>query len=351
MKALLLVFLSVFSWNVVSAQGCDIFAAIKAAEPTQVQACIDAKADLSATDAKGRTPLIAAVAADGGMVVPERQKKIVQALIAAGADVNATDDRGYAALHYASYQGAYDLIALLLTAKADANLKNPAEESPLLLAARGPLMDDGRLRTFTLLLHAGSDVRLADTAGRTALHLLCAHRARLESPDDADIMVLRLADSLQKHGADLRALDSRGNSSFSNAMQEGHVLTATWLLDKGASALAQPLADYTALHLGTERGDIGMIDRVLKAGIDINRTTNAKHQAQGKSYFFPKGSTPLDQALIAEHECKDPNDAKAWKALGNAIAQRGGISKTFEEYVKGFKAVKGGSRPMPSKIR
>ena len=76
----------------------------------------------------------------------------------------------------------------------------------------------------------------------------------------------------------------------------------------------------------------------------------SKRQAEGLAYFYPKGSTPLDIALIAEHETKDPNRQKDWKSLASALHQRGGISKTYEEYVKGFKVLRGDSKPGSSKI-
>lgn len=93
-----------------------------------------------------------------------------------------------------------------------------------------------------------------------------------------------------------------------------------------------------------------MIDRLLKAGIDINRTAGDKRQADEKAYFFPKGSTPLDLALISEHESKNPVEKKNWKALATALSQRGGVTKTFQEYVKGFHVLKGDSKPGSSKI-
>jgi ankyrin repeat protein len=350
-RILFFLFTLAFPLTLLQAQVCDIWKAIRDAEPMQVQACIDAKADLNARDAKERTPLLAAVAADGGLVVPERQKKIVTALLAAGADVNAADAKGYTALHYTAYQGSFDLMALLLEAKADPSLENNASESALLLAARGPLVDDGRLKTVTQLIAVGADVKKTDAEGRTALHLLCAHKPRLESPEDADVMIGNIAQLLSDKGADLKALDANGNSPFSNAIQAGHFQTAGWLLDKGASALATVLGSYTAIHFATEKGDLPMIDRVMKAGLDINRPTGDKRQAEGFAYFFPKGSTPLDLALIAAHESKNPNQEKAWKALASELKQRGGYSATFDEYVKGFSVLKGDSKPGSSKIR
>ncbi len=351
MKHSLLFFLVLLMFGSVQAQSCDIWKAIRNAEPAQVQVCIDAKTDLGAQDAKGRTPLLAAVAADGGLVVPERQKKIVIALLAGGSDVNAVDAKGYSALHYTAYQGSFDLLTMLLDAKADVALENEAGETPLLLAARGPLMDDGRLQTITRLLAANADVKKIDAESRTALHFLCAHNARLESPEDADAMIGQIAQLLVQKGADIKALDAAGNSPFSNAIQSGHLQTATWLLDKGATALATTLGSYTAIHIATEKGSLPMITRLLKAGLDINRTTGDKRQADGFAYFFPKGSTPLDLALISAHEAKNADRQKEWKTLAAELKQRGAISRTFNEYVKGFSVLKGDSKPGSSKIR
>jgi ankyrin repeat protein len=351
MKQLVIYFFFAISFGTLHAQSCDIWKAIREAEPAQVNACIVAKTDLNAVDAKGRTPLLAAVAADGGLVVPERQKKIVTALLAAGSNVNAVDAKGYSALHYTAYQGSFDLLAMLLEAKADVTLENEAGETPLLLAARGPLMDDGRLQTIIKLLAAGADVKKSDAEGQKALHLICAHDARLESPEDADAMIGQIAQLFAEKGADLKALDGAGNSPFSNAIQSGHFETATWLLDKGATALATTLGSYTAIHIATEKGNLPMVARLLKAGLDINRTTGDKRQAEGFAYFFPKGSTPLDLALISAHEAKNADRQKEWKTFAAELKQRGGVSRTFNEYVKGFSVLKGDSKPGSSKIR
>jgi ankyrin repeat protein len=329
------------------AQPCDLFKAIRANEPSQVQACIDASADLAARDANARTPLLVAVASEG--TIPERQKKIVTALLAAGSDANAADVKGYTALHYAAYQGTFDLVGLLLDQKASIDVQNLNAETPLLLAARGPLLDDGRLKTFERLLAAQANVRQADNEGRTALHLLCAHKPRLESPQAADEMILLLAQKLEKLGAALKPEDTAGNTPFSNAMREGHAQTALWLLDRGVAATPTVLENFTALHIATERGQLPLIERLLQAGIDINRATADKRQAEGLAYFYPKGSTAMDIALIAEHETKDPARQKAWKNLANTLHQRGGISKTYTAYVKGFHNMKGAGVPVGSK--
>jgi ankyrin repeat protein len=348
---ILLVLMALAYKATAQAPSCDIWKAIREADPAAVQACIDGGTDLGARDAKERTPLVAVVAADGGLVVPERQRKIVTALIAARSDVNAADLKGYTALHYASFQGAFDLIEMLLAAGANVNQENLTGEPPLLLAARGPLMDEHRVKTFTRLLDAKADPNHRDQEGRTALHVLCAHKPRLESPEEAEVAIFEIAQKLLDSGAKLPGADNAGNTPFSNSLREGYFQTAEWLLDKGDSPFAAVLEDYSAIHVATEWGNLYMVDRLVKAGLDINRTTGAKQQAMGHAYFFPKGSTPLDLALIAAHESKDPNLEKGWKGLASNLKQRGGISRTFEEYVKGFKTLKGDSKPGSSKIR
>jgi hypothetical protein len=164
-------------------------------------------------------------------------------------------------------------------------------------------------------------------------------------------MISHIVQVLVAKGTDLKAVDTAGNTPFSNALREGHFETALWLLDKGAPPLATPLGSYTAIHIATEKRNLTMIDRLLDAGMDINRPTEEKRQAEGQAYFFPKGSTPLDLARIAEHESKDPDRQREWKSLATALRQRGGISRTFEEYVQGFKSLKGDSKPGSSKIR
>lgn len=329
----------------------DIWLAIKNSQPEKVDAWIDAGHNLEVLGDKGRTPLLAAAAGEGGMHIPERQKKIVLSLLQAGANVNAQDDKGLSAMHYLAYHGNHDLLKVLLDKGADQQLRSEKGESALILAAKGPLLDEDRRKCLSILLQAGSDPELAAENGRTALHWLCAHKAELESPEMVDQMLRDLSDSLIAHGAKIHSLDKQGHSAFSLALVQGHLTTAQWLLAKGANPRVAALSGFNALHWATEHCSGELLTKLAGQGLDINATIADKKQAEGKPYFFPKGSSSLDIALISEHECKADWEKKEWHALAGLIRNQGGISKTYEEYVKGFKVMKGAKGAGSSKIR
>jgi uncharacterized protein len=125
--------------------------------------CLIAKGDVDILDGDARTPLIHA-AFNGKM-------RIVSWLLINGANINHQDRNGWSALHFAVQEknfemveylllhgasvqlrdvygntplwratfdarGAYDLVRLLLSHKADPNLKNEANRSPLDIAVQ-----------------------------------------------------------------------------------------------------------------------------------------------------------------------------------------------------------------------
>lgn len=351
-RSILLVLALTFSYATAFCQTeSDIWAAIKQAQPEKVEAWIAAKHPLELLGEKGRTPLLATAAGEGGMHIPERQKKIMLSLIQAGANVNAQDEKGLTALHYLAYHGNHDLVQVLLKNGADLKLKNDKQENPLILAAKGPLLDEDRRKCISILLQAGAKAEEAGENGMTALHWICNHKAELESPQMVDRMVTDLSDSLLLHGANIQSMDKAGSSPFAYAIMRGHLLTAQFLLNKGANPRANSLNGYNALHWATEHGSPDLVEQLLGRGLDVNSTIADKKQAEGKAYFFPKGSTTLDLALISEHECKNELEKKGWHNLAAFLKSKGGISRTYEEYVKGFKVMKGAKGSGSSKIR
>jgi ankyrin repeat protein len=89
---------------------------------------------------------------------------IMDQLLTAGAKVNATNGLGNTALMYAA-QGRPNLVALLLDAEANADAKGENEATALMWAARSrnPV-------TFSQLQKAGADVNAVDSRGRTVMN-------------------------------------------------------------------------------------------------------------------------------------------------------------------------------------
>jgi hypothetical protein len=118
---------------------------------------IEAGADVNAQDARGRTPLMAAV--------QSRDLATLRALIESGADVNARDKmQSTALLRSAGAFGQLELVRLLLAEGADVNVQDNNGMTPLMWAARW-----GDAVRVQALLDAGADVAIVDKTGQTAL--------------------------------------------------------------------------------------------------------------------------------------------------------------------------------------
>jgi ankyrin repeat protein len=111
-------------------------------------------------------------------------KEIAEVLKAHGADLKAVDDNGWTILHYAIKVGSVDAIRWLLENGLDPNAPSKAGFRPLHIAMRvGFGLPDPN--TVEILMRAGADPKLKNSAGQTPLDLLrsdVAWRARPTDP-------------------------------------------------------------------------------------------------------------------------------------------------------------------------
>lgn len=129
--------------------------------------------DLSITDSEGCTPLIKACKS----YYPENARSVAIDIIEAGADVHIVDHTGSSALHYASMNGAVDIIQELLKKSASLSLCNNEGYSPLTLAlktypkaSQRYVHKKGICPAINYLLDVGADPLSKLPDGRTALH-------------------------------------------------------------------------------------------------------------------------------------------------------------------------------------
>uniref|UniRef100_A0A8C2AXZ5 Neurogenic locus notch homolog protein 1 n=1 Tax=Cyprinus carpio TaxID=7962 RepID=A0A8C2AXZ5_CYPCA len=144
---------------------------------------LESCADANVQDNMGRTPLHAAVAADAQgvfqILIRNRATDLdarmhdgttplilatrlavegmVEELINCHADPNATDDSGKSALHWAAAVNNVDAAVILLKNRANKDLQNNKEETPLFLAAR-----EGSYETAKVLLDHLANREIAD---------------------------------------------------------------------------------------------------------------------------------------------------------------------------------------------
>ena len=190
---------------------CDFFW-WKTATASDLQAELDAGADVNARSEDGRTPLISA--AKYGTA------ESIQLLIAAGVDVNERTEDGTTPLHTAAEVGTAESIQLLITAGADVSARTEYGTTPLHWAAWK------NAETIEALITAGADVMARSENGFTPLH----YAAEWGTAEMVQLLIAA--------GADITAKDELGRSVWDLA-QTNEKLAGTETLWALASALGK----------------------------------------------------------------------------------------------------------------
>ena len=217
--------------------------------PAVITALLDAGADLEARDGFDRTPLHNAAGSNDNPAV-------ITALLDAGADLEARDGFDWTPLHYAAGFNDNPAVTALLDAGADLEARDVLDWTPLHNAAG--LNDNPAV--ITALLDAGADLEARDVDDSTPLH----NAARL---NDDPAVITALLDA----GADLEARDVSDSTPLHNAAgfnDNPAVITA--LLDAGADLEARDGFDWTPLHYAAGFNDNpAVITALLDAGADL----------------------------------------------------------------------------------
>ncbi|MBN3287633.1 CSKI2 protein, partial [Polyodon spathula] len=179
----------------------------------------------------------------------------------------------FSALHHAALTGTTDLIALLLEAQAIVDIKDSNGMRPLHYAAW-----QGKANSVHQLLRAGASVNLASQDGQIPLHL-AAQYGHYE-----------VSEMLLQHQSNPCIVNKARKTPLDLACEFGRLKVAQLLLSsnmcvallEGESKDSSDSSCNTPLHLASRNGHKDIIRLLLKAGIDINRTTKsgtALHEA------------------------------------------------------------------------
>uniref|UniRef100_A0A8C2DF30 CASK interacting protein 2 n=1 Tax=Cyprinus carpio TaxID=7962 RepID=A0A8C2DF30_CYPCA len=181
-------------------------------------------------------------------------------------NINYQDPDGFSALHHAALTGTTELLSLLLEAQAVVDIKDSNGMRPLHYAAW-----QGKADSVLMLLRSGAAVNNASHDGQIPLHL-AAQYGHYE-----------VSEMLLQHQSNPCILNKAKKTPLDLACEFGRVKVAQLLLNSNmvASLLEGDRKDgsdsncNTPLHLAARNGHKDVIRLLLKAGIDINRTTKA----------------------------------------------------------------------------
>jgi ankyrin repeat protein len=193
-------------------------------------------------------------------------------LLARGADVNATDanpDGGETPLHYIvqrstgelSSQSHLDTIRVLVTGKANLNVKDGSGRTPLMVASQ---KQNGQA-LVALLLELGADPNIPASNGWTPLH----EAAQSGEVDEARQLLDRRAaiDVRNKEGETplwRAVLVLSGNGG--RARQPKNFLVAQFLVERGANVNIPTHTDYTMLDYAVSNRDFETARYLLEHG-------------------------------------------------------------------------------------
>ncbi|XP_071104302.1 serine/threonine-protein phosphatase 6 regulatory ankyrin repeat subunit B-like [Haliotis cracherodii] len=208
--------------------------------------------------------------------------KVVSFLLEKGASVNVRSKvTGDTPLHIAAAAaavlwGSGEFVDVLLKARADVNVQNNTDDTPLHKAA-----ERGSAECVEVLLKAGADVNVQNNTGDTPLH------------EAAEWVSTECVDMLLKAGSKVNVQNNTGNTPLSKAAERGSTKCVDVLLKAGADVNVKNNTGDTPLHKATGLGFTKCVDVLLKAGADVNVQNNT-------------GDTPLHQAAgQGSTECVD----------------------------------------------
>ncbi|XP_032442361.1 caskin-2 isoform X2 [Xiphophorus hellerii] len=188
-------------------------------------------------------------------------------------NVNYQDSDGFSALHHAALTGTTELLAALLEAQAAVDIKDTNGMRPLHYAAW-----QGKAQSVLTLLRSGASVNGASMDGHIPLHL-AAQYGHYE-----------VSEMLLQHQSNPCLLNRAKKTPLDLACEFGRAKVVQLLLSSNMVAALlederkEPTdsAYTTPLHLAARNGHKDVIRLLLKAGIDINKTSKsgtALHEA------------------------------------------------------------------------
>ncbi len=168
--------------------------------------------------------------------------------------------------------------------------------TPLLAA-----LEQGDMHLIRMLLKQGADVRETNRQGYTPLMAA----SRLKSPQPAIALVM--------NGADVNATDRYGRTALMFAVEAGNEILVETLLQAGAeidrtTVPSRPASiSHTALRRAIANGNLNIVRILLRADADVNICD--EHGVSPLMAAVAMGRADIVEALVLSHAIIDDNSA------------------------------------------
>jgi ankyrin repeat protein len=245
-----------------------------------VEALLEARADVSATDNNSATPLFDA-----------RSAAVANALIDAGADVNHRNRNGTTPIFYTK---DCEIMETLINRNADVSVRTLGGATVLWVAL------DKRMDLMQLLLAVPAAALLLNVQNSQGVTVLSS-AVNYNFPD--------IVDALLAAGADPHIADRRG---YTPLMFARNAEMARRLLDHGVDVNAHVPSAGTALTLaaGNEDKDASLVALLLERGADVNASRTDGCNAL--MLAADKGRVDIMKLLLAADPAVDINQRNKW---------------------------------------
>ena len=240
----------------------------------------------------------------------------VQLLLSANTDANHVSSAGSTPLHIAVTKSNVDLVSLLLDQDVNVNSVTIDGRTPLHIAA-----DKGDETIIQQLLAQNADPSLKDAPGNTSLHLAVRLKqetrpeivkavARYTNPSPASYHVVstQTVKAIIEHGADVNAMNNRGQTPLWFACCDGQKDLVMLLLDRGADPNIHDKNEDSCLHAAIH-GHCSM--ETVQAIIDHGAQVNAVNKDGATPLLFACSTAQANAVNLLLNTKADPNIAYA----------------------------------------
>ena len=256
-----------------------------------VQTLILAGANVDIQDYCGNTALMIAL----NCVSNNSHYQIID-LLKENVDLNLQNQEGWTALMFASKNGHYQVVELLIKEKADPNIQAQNGVTALMIAC-----EIGRYHVVDLLLKENADHSLQDQEGWTPL---------MFASDNGHYQAVEL---LLNKNADPNLQDQEGWTSLMFASDNGHFQVVELLLQKNADPDLQDEEGWTALIFASQNGHYQAVELLLQKNVDPNIQT--KEGSTALAYASQNGHYQVVEILLKENANPNLQDLNGWTAL------------------------------------